>query len=79
MWHCSPHGPTTIDKFFTFYFFVFCFGFSVFFFLFYFVFFGGVVGSYLRAFPIFGGVQLKLPLQFTNASSDIIVNYYLVK
>lgn len=76
MWHCSPHGPTTIDKFFTFS--LFCFGFSVFF-CFTLFFFGGVVGSYLRAFPIFGGVQLKLPLQFTNASSDIIVNYYLVK
>lgn len=75
MWHCSPHGPTTIDKFFTFSFFVLVF----LFFLFYFVFFGGVVRSYLRAFPIFGGVQPKLRLQFTNASSDIIVNYYLVK
>lgn len=76
MWHCSPHGPTTIDKFFTFSFFVLVF---LFFFCFTLFFFGGVVGSYLRALPIFGGVQLKLPLQFTNASSDIIVNYYLVK
>lgn len=76
MWHCSPHGPTTIDKFFTFSFFVLVFLFFLVLLCFFFV---GVVRSYLRAFPIFGGVQLRLPCQFTIFSSEFIVKCCLVK